>query len=81
MLSGMQTTNNKPVINCCIWLVDSFECVKMHGHTNPKLDKIVRKMRGGGDIKNRDTTELRDVRVTIVAVKKNWVSQILSVCL
>jgi len=20
-------TNNKPVINCCIWLVDLFECV------------------------------------------------------
>jgi len=28
-------TNNKPVINCCIWLVDSFECVKMHGPTKP----------------------------------------------
>ena len=30
-------TNNKPVINCCIWLVDSFKCVKMHGPTNPKF--------------------------------------------
>jgi len=27
-------TSNKPVINCCIWLVDSFERVKMHGPTN-----------------------------------------------
>ena len=36
MLSGIWTTNNKPVINCCIQLVDSFECVKMHGPTNPK---------------------------------------------
>ena len=27
---------NKPVINC-ICLVDSFECVKMHGPTNPKV--------------------------------------------
>ena len=37
MLSGIWTTNNKHEINCCIWFVDSFECVKMHGHTNPKL--------------------------------------------
>ena len=22
--------------NCCIWLVDSFECMMMHGLTNPK---------------------------------------------
>jgi len=32
--------SNKPVINCCIWLVDSFECVKMHGPTNPKVTQI-----------------------------------------
>jgi hypothetical protein len=23
--------------DCCIWLVDSLECVKMHGPTNPKF--------------------------------------------
>jgi hypothetical protein len=23
--------------NCCIWLIDSFECMMMHGLTNPKL--------------------------------------------
>jgi len=23
--------------NCCSWLVDSFECMMMHGLTNPKL--------------------------------------------
>jgi len=33
-------TSNKPVINCCIYLVDSFEGVKMHGLTNPKFKKI-----------------------------------------
>jgi len=37
MLSCILATNDKPVINCCIWLVDSFECVKMHGPTNPKF--------------------------------------------
>jgi hypothetical protein len=35
-------TNNKPVINYCIWLVDSFECVKMHGPANPKSVKYER---------------------------------------
>jgi len=42
MLSGILTTDNKPVINCCIYWVDSFECVKMHGPTNPKFKKNVR---------------------------------------
>ena len=32
-------TNSKPIINCCIKLVDSFGCVKMHGPTNPKFFK------------------------------------------
>jgi len=27
--------------NCCIWLVDSFECMMMHGLTNPKQSNIV----------------------------------------
>jgi len=26
--------------NCCIWLVDSFACVKMHGDANPKSTVI-----------------------------------------
>jgi len=41
MLSGILTTNNKPVINCCIWLVDSSKYVKMHGPTNPKFKNQV----------------------------------------
>jgi hypothetical protein len=29
-----------PVLrNCCIWLVDSFECMMMHELTNPKFTK------------------------------------------
>jgi len=27
--------------NCCIWLVDSFECMMMHGLANPKLKKAI----------------------------------------
>ena len=27
-------------VNCCICLVDLFECVKMHGPTNPKLATV-----------------------------------------
>jgi len=27
--------------NCCIWLVDSFECMMMHGLANPKFTKIL----------------------------------------
>ena len=37
MLNGIYTTNNKPVINCCIYLLDSLECVKMYGLTNRKI--------------------------------------------
>jgi len=27
--------------NCCIWLVDLFECMMMHGLTNPKLENVL----------------------------------------
>ena len=40
-LSWTNKEINKPVINCCIQLVDSFECVKMHGPTNPKVMEII----------------------------------------
>ena len=50
MLNGIQTTSNKPVINCCIWLVDSFECVKMHGPTNPKSSRVRLIITGVSDI-------------------------------
>jgi hypothetical protein len=27
--------------NCCIWLVDSFECMMMHGLANPKFPTVI----------------------------------------
>jgi hypothetical protein len=30
----------KTVINCCIWLVDSFEYVKMHRPKNTKIKNL-----------------------------------------
>jgi hypothetical protein len=27
--------------NCCIWLVDSFECMMMHGLANPEFKSFL----------------------------------------
>jgi hypothetical protein len=55
--------------NCCIWLVDSFECMMMHGLANPKSTVIFDTFATKSFTKEHDHLAMSVVRLSFLHLK------------